>query len=67
MRARELALEAGMKYVYVGNLPGTDAENTYCPVCGELLIKRDGYLTRTVGISDGKCRACRAAVDVVTD
>ncbi|QEF94497.1 AmmeMemoRadiSam system radical SAM enzyme [Methanothermobacter sp. KEPCO-1] len=67
MRARELALEAGMKYVYVGNLPGTDAENTYCPVCGELLIKRDGYLTRTVGIRDGKCSSCRADVDIVID
>lgn len=67
MRARDLALEAGMKYVYVGNLPGTDAENTYCPSCGEVVIRRNGYITDTSGLADGRCRSCNSKIDVVTD
>jgi pyruvate formate lyase activating enzyme len=67
MRARDLALEAGMRYVYVGNLPGTDAENTYCSSCGELVVRRDGYITETPGLADGRCRSCGSEIDIVTD
>jgi pyruvate formate lyase activating enzyme len=42
-RASALAKEAGIRYVYTGNVPGSDGENTYCPECGELLIKRYGF------------------------
>ncbi len=65
MRAREMALEAGMKYVYVGNLPGTDAENTYCPSCGELLIKRDGYMVDASRLRSGKCPECGMKIDIM--
>ena len=40
--AREIALESGLNYVYVGNYPGFD-NNTYCPVCGEKVLERDQY------------------------
>ncbi len=40
MKARKIAIDEGLNYVYTGNLPGEEGENTYCPNCGELLIKR---------------------------
>ena len=39
-KAREIALKAGIKFVYLGNVPGTKAENTYCPKCKKVLIER---------------------------
>ncbi|MFH1293138.1 MAG: AmmeMemoRadiSam system radical SAM enzyme [Pseudomonadota bacterium] len=38
-QVREMGLEAGLKYVYLGNVPGHHAENTYCPACGKLVIE----------------------------
>jgi len=48
IRAAEIGLEAGLHYVYAGNLPGRTRsyENTYCPGCGELLVERVGYRIR---------------------
>jgi pyruvate formate lyase activating enzyme len=57
-RARELGLRAGLKYVYEGNVPGEGGENTYCPVCGGLLIERFGYSIGTNRIQDGRCPSC---------
>jgi len=42
-RARTAAMKKGLKYVYVGNLPGHEGENTYCPKCGRALVRRYGY------------------------
>ena len=42
-RARAAAIKAGLKYVYVGNVPGHEGENTYCPKCGRVLVRRYGY------------------------
>jgi pyruvate formate lyase activating enzyme len=42
-RARECGLKAGLKFVHIGNVPGNPAENTYCPGCKKILIKRTGY------------------------
>jgi len=49
------AKEAGLNFVYIGNIPGHQAENTYCPRCGKLLIKRMSYLILQNSIKDGKC------------
>ena len=57
-RAREIALEVGLHYVYIGNVPGHPAENTYCPKCGKLLIKRMGFYVEENHIVDGKCEYC---------
>jgi len=43
IKAREIGLNEGLKYVYTGNVPGIEGENTYCPKCGELVIERYGY------------------------
>ncbi|HEX7402118.1 MAG TPA: AmmeMemoRadiSam system radical SAM enzyme [candidate division Zixibacteria bacterium] len=54
-----------LKYVYVGNAYIPNTSNTYCPSCNELLIKRDGYQTSVVGITDKKCNKCGVVADVV--
>jgi pyruvate formate lyase activating enzyme len=64
-RAREIGLEAGLRYVYTGNIPGDRGENTYCPACGELLIQRTGYTIRRNVLQDGCCPNCTAPIDGV--
>ena len=54
-RVREIGLEAGLHYVYVGNVPGDDGEKTRCPNCSELLVDRTGYSIRKKAIKDGLC------------
>jgi len=56
-RARAAAMKAGMKYVYVGNVPGHEGENTYCPKCGRVLVRRYGYavLENLLSPNGGRC------------
>ncbi len=55
----KLAREMGMKYVYLGNVPEANYENTYCPVCNSLLIKRSGFNSKLMNIDiNGKCKSC---------
>jgi pyruvate formate lyase activating enzyme len=61
-RARELALQAGLKYVYLGNIPGNPAESTFCHGCGKLLIQRTGYRIGEMHVQDGACGYCGAAI-----
>ncbi len=56
--AREIALKAGVQFVYVGNVPGHEAENTFCPACSTLCIQRLGYRVTPVAFADGKCAKC---------
>ena len=58
VKAREIALDAGIKYVYIGNIPGTEAENTFCPNCNKILMKRRGYRILSNNIINGKCEYC---------
>lgn len=57
-RARELALEEGLQFVYLGNVPGHPAENTYCPRCGSLLIERYHFEVLKNLIKDSSCPSC---------
>ncbi len=59
--ARDIGLEAGLRYVYTGNIPGSGGENTLCHSCGSLLITRTGYAIAPVGFNHGKCSGCGAA------
>jgi pyruvate formate lyase activating enzyme len=59
--ACEIGREAGLRYVYAGNLPGKVGrwENTYCPSCDELLVERYGYLIQQMKVTpEGKCPSC---------
>jgi len=55
-RARELAHDAGLRYVYLGNLPADT--NTYCPFCGATLVSRSGYRVDRPSLRDGACPTC---------
>ncbi len=57
-RARQIALDCGLKYVYIGNIAGNPAENTYCPKCKKILIERKGYFILQNNIKGGKCVFC---------
>jgi pyruvate formate lyase activating enzyme len=56
--AAQIADDAGLKYVYVGNVPGHPRNSTYCPDCGEKLIERVHFAVRALEISNGACRFC---------
>ena len=56
--AYNIAKEAGLKYVYIGNVPGHPQENTCCPKCKKLIVGRLGYTILENNIADGKCKFC---------
>ncbi len=58
LQAREIGLEAGLRYVYTGNVPGEASESTFCHSCGKLLIERLGFSIRANAIENGKCPEC---------
>ncbi|MDI6854727.1 MAG: AmmeMemoRadiSam system radical SAM enzyme [Deltaproteobacteria bacterium] len=65
LKARDIGLKAGLRYVYTGNIPGQGGESTNCYQCGELLIDRLGYAIRGFILKDGKCPKCQAEIDGV--
>ncbi len=61
--AREIGMNAGLKYVYTGNAPGENGENTFCWKCKELLIERWGFHVRKNLIKNSGCVHCGASID----
>lgn len=61
-RALRVAKRAGLKFVYIGNVPGHSAENTYCPNCRKPLILRQGFTVQENNIVNGSCRFCKTRV-----
>jgi pyruvate formate lyase activating enzyme len=57
-RACQIGKEAGLKYVYSGNVPGDEGENTYCANCSHLLIRRHGYNIISNNLSETSCSYC---------
>jgi len=57
-QARDIALAAGIKYVYIGNVPGLDAQNTFCPKCHEVVIERKGFTIVQNNLVKGACKKC---------
>jgi len=64
-RAVRIAKRVGLQYVYIGNVPGHPAENTYCPHCGRKLIGRQGFTVTENNIVNGRCRFCQAKISGV--
>ena len=58
IQARKVALDAGMKFVYIGNVPGTDFENTYCPACNKMVVERKGFRVLNQHIKGNLCEFC---------
>ena len=54
----KIAGEEGLKYVYIGNVPGNEMADTRCPSCGNIIVKRTGYRIDFVKITNGKCSIC---------
>jgi len=61
-RFREIAIREGVRYVYVGNVPEHEGNNTYCHSCGRLLVERKGYFIPTYNLDGNRCRFCRAVI-----
>ncbi len=64
-KAVEIGKQAGLKYVYSGNVPGDEGENTYCFHCGNLLIERYGFKVVKINLSGNKCSKCGTELDGV--
>ena len=64
-KARAIAQSVGLRYVYIGNVPGHAGETTYCPACGKALIKRRGYFIEDIKIKDGQCAFCAEDIEGV--
>ena len=65
-RAYDIGRKAGLKFIYAGNVPGHQSENTACYSCGELSVKRFGYQTSVVGLDGSRCRFCGAELNFRT-
>jgi pyruvate formate lyase activating enzyme len=61
-RARNLALSKGIHYPFVGNIPDHPGNHTYCPGCGKIVIKRQGFFVIEMNLKDGHCRFCGKAI-----
>ena len=57
-KSRKIAMDLGLEYVYIGNVPGHEGERTFCPRCKKLLIVRQGYSVGEVHLNKGKCKFC---------
>lgn len=65
LRAHKIGKEAGLRYVYMGNVPGQEGEKTACPHCNRIVIDRVGFSIRNYALDDGCCRHCGTRIDGV--
>ncbi len=65
--AYDIGRKAGLKFVYLGNVPGHNNENTVCYNCGNLVVQRLGYQTRVVGLEGSRCKYCWAELNFRVD
>jgi pyruvate formate lyase activating enzyme len=64
LRARDIGMAAGLKYVYTGNIPGQEGESTLCYGCGKTVIKRLGFTVMGNRIKNNQCPDCGAVIHV---
>ncbi|MDG6244242.1 MAG: AmmeMemoRadiSam system radical SAM enzyme [Methanolobus sp.] len=65
--AYNIAKDAGLRYVYLGNVPGTGHEDTFCPECGELIIKRGAFSIEVNRLTDEqRCPRCGEHISVIS-
>jgi pyruvate formate lyase activating enzyme len=65
-KAIEIGKKVGLKYIYIGNIPGHKAENTYCPKCGKLVISRVNYFVHRYD-KNRKCPKCGTSLDLILE
>ncbi len=61
-RFREIAMQTGIRYVYVGNVPGHPGNHTYCHHCKKMLIERQGFRVPTYNLVGSRCRFCNTVI-----
>ena len=61
-RAKAIADAEGIHYVYIGNVPGHPAENTWCPKCRRVVVERAGLMVKAMRLNQGKCPFCRQLI-----
>jgi pyruvate formate lyase activating enzyme len=64
-KASRIALDEGLKYVYIGNVPGNELSDTRCPSCNTPVVTRQGYRITSYNITGGVCNNCGQPVDGV--
>jgi pyruvate formate lyase activating enzyme len=57
-RFRDYAMSKGLRYVYIGNIPGHEGNNTYCPKCGKTIIQRSSFFVEKMHVTEGCCEFC---------
>ncbi len=65
-RAAAIGADEGLRFVYVGNVPGHEGENTVCPNCKRLLVRRTGYEIQDVALRGTFCAMCGENVNIRT-
>jgi pyruvate formate lyase activating enzyme len=60
--ARRMAMDIGIRHVYVGNAVTEGGSDTFCPDCGELLVRREGYSVSIENLTGGRCGVCSASI-----
>jgi pyruvate formate lyase activating enzyme len=61
-RARDLAMSRGIHYAFVGNVPGHEGNNSYCPSCHKVIIKRSSFFVTENNVHNGQCRYCKTSI-----
>jgi pyruvate formate lyase activating enzyme len=61
-RAKAIADAEGLHYVYIGNVPGHPAQNTYCPKCRKMLVERVGFTASKILIRNNSCPFCQQPI-----
>ncbi len=65
IKAKEIAEKAGLKYVYVGNIPSGGYENTICPGCKKMVVARKGFTILSMQLENGRCKYCGTKINGV--
>ena len=65
-KAYQIGKKAGLKYVYIGNVPGIESEDTFCPKCGAKMINRTSYLINRYD-KNGKCSKCGEDLNIINE
>jgi pyruvate formate lyase activating enzyme len=65
-RAYDIGQKAGLKFIYAGNVPGHQSENTVCHSCGKIVVRRFGYEAEIVGLDGSQCQFCGAELNFRT-
>lgn len=65
-RARQIGYEAGLRYVYIGNVPGAGFEDTVCPGCKEVVIGRLGFSITRFNLEGSSCKNCGRELPIIT-